>query len=310
MSKIGIIGGITADIEGNLYGQLVNGESNAGTISMSYSGTGRNITENLARIGEDTLFVSTAGDDFYGRGVVKELSEIGVNVDFIHLLKDQNTAAYMSILNIFDELELALCNMDVLEKLSNEMIDLAIASLKDCAIIGLDTNLTEESLTYLIDKLKGIPLFLDPVSVTNADRAKNLIGHFHTIKPNRTEAEALTGLNILNEEELYAAGEWFLEKGVQRVFITLSGGGVFYTDGQEKGIVRPEKMVMKSITGAGDAFSAAILSGFVKGYDMKKTAEYGMAAASIAMEAKTAVNSAMSKEALGARYGELYRTEK
>lgn len=313
MSKIGIIGGITADIEGVPYGELINKDSNPGTIAMSYGGVGRNITENLARIGEDVTFVSAAGDDFPGRSALRELSDIGVNIDYVKLLKDSNTAVYMSILNIFGEMELALCNMDVLEKISEEIIGDAIDSLKGCAIVGLDTNPTEESLTYILDQLEGIPLFLDPVSVTKAERAKNLIGRFHTIKPNRIEAEAITGLTILNEEELYAAGEWFIEKGVKRVFITLSGGGVFYTDGEEKGIIRPEKVIMKSTstTGAGDAFSAAILSGFVKGYDMKKTAEYGMAAASIAMESKTAVNSEITREALEARYGEMYlHTEK
>lgn len=301
MKKIGIIGGITADIEGNPYGQLVYKESNTGTVSMSYGGVGRNITENLARIGEDVIFVSAAGDDFCGRGAVRELSELGVNVDFVNLLQGENTAVYMSILNLFRDMEVALCNMDVLERISDHIIDEAVDSLKDCEIIGMDTNPTEESLDYMTKKLEGIPLFLDPVSIEKAQRAKNLIGRFHTIKPNRMEAEALTGLSILSVEELEKAGEWFIEQGVKRVFITLSGGGVYYTDGIDKGTIRPGKVNITSATGAGDAFSAAILSGFIQGLDMKTTAEYGMAAASIAMESKTAVNNQISKEFIAER---------
>lgn len=64
MKMINIIGGITADIEGNPYGQLIMGESNPGKITMSYGGVGRNITENLARLGAEVGFVSVAGDAF------------------------------------------------------------------------------------------------------------------------------------------------------------------------------------------------------------------------------------------------------
>ena len=294
MSAINIIGGITADIEGNPYGELILGDSNPGKITMSYGGVGRNITENLARLDSEVGFVSVAGDDFTGRGVVRELSDLGVNVEHLKLLTDENTAIYLSILNIIGEMELALCNMDVLEKVSTSIIDKSMDNLKTSKIIGIDTNLTEEIIVYLIDKLDGIPLFLDPVSVAKSERIKNQIGKFHTIKPNRKEAEAITGLTILSEEELMQAGKWFEEKGVKRIFITLSGGGVYYKEGTAEGIIRPGKVSVVSATGAGDAFSAAILDGYVKGMTVEETAKYGMAAASIAMESKTPVNPKIS----------------
>lgn len=296
MKKINIIGGITADIEGNPYGQLILGESNPGKITLSYGGVGRNITENLARLGSEVGFVSVAGDDFTGRGAIGELKDLGVDVDHINLLPDENTAIYLSILNIFGEMELALCNMDILEKVSTGIIDNAMEDLLHAKIVGVDTNLSEQTLNYLIGKLEGIPLFLDPVSVPKAERIKGMIGKFHTIKPNRKEAEAISGLSVLNEEELARAGSWFEEQGVKRVFITLSSGGVYYKEGLAEGIIRPGQVSVVSATGAGDAFSAAILDGFVKGMTIEETARYGMAAASVAMEWKTAVNPAISIE--------------
>ncbi len=290
MKSINIIGGITADIEGNPYGQLIMAESNPGKITMSYGGVGRNIAENLARIGAEVGFVSVVGDDFTGRGAVRELGDLGVDIEHINLLAEENTAIYLSILNIFGEMELALCNMDILEKISTSIIDNAMDNLRASKIIGIDTNLTEETLAYLIEKLDGIPLFLDPVSAAKSERVKNLIGKFHTIKPNRKEAETITGLSILNEDELMQAGKWFEEKGVKRIFITLSGGGVYYKEGSVEGILRPGQVSIVSATGAGDAFSAAIMDGFVRGMNVEETAKYGMAAASIAMESKTPVN--------------------
>lgn len=303
MSEVSIIGGITADIEGHPFSQLIHGDSNPGKITMSYGGVGRNITENLARMGAAVDFVSVAGDDFAGRGAVRELEDIGTGTKHINLLEEENTAVYMSILNIIGDMELALCNMDVLERISVDFIDAAFEDIKDSKIIGIDTNLTEETLAYAAEKLKGIPLFLDPVSVTKAERAKNLIGRFHTIKPNRMEAEVLTGMTIMSAEELEEAGQWFIDQGVKRVFITLGPGGVYYQDETVSGILRPKQCEIISATGAGDAFSAAIIYSHLKGYDIMKTAETGMAAASIAMRSKSAVNSLMSAELLAKELG-------
>lgn len=296
MSDVSIIGGITADIEGNPYSQLIQGDSNPGKITMSYGGVGRNITENLGRMGVPVKFISVAGDDFPGRGAVRELEDIGVDVDNVKLLPEENTAVYMSILNIVGDMELALCNMDILERISVDFIDSAYENIKNSKIIGIDTNLTEDALGYATEKFKDIPIFLDPVSATKAERAKKFIGRFHTIKPNRIEAEILSGMSIMSGEELEKAGQWFLDQGVKRVFITLGPGGVYYRDEKEAGTIRPEAPEIVSATGAGDAFSAAIIYSYLKGFDMKKTAEAGMAAAAISMQSKSAVNSRMSEE--------------
>ncbi len=298
MSDVSIIGGITADIEGNPYNQLIQGDSNPGKISMSYGGVGRNITENLARMGASVRFVSVAGDDFAGRGAVRELEDIGVNTENVRLLQEENTAVYMSILNLMGDMELALCNMDVLERISIDFIDEAYESIKNSKVIGIDTNLTEETLEYTTRKLKDIPLFLDPVSVTKAERAKKIIGRFHTIKPNRMEAEVLSGMTIMSGEELEKAARWFIDQGVKRVFITLGAGGVFYQDRIESGLLKSNPVDIVSATGAGDAFSAAIFYSYLKGFDIKKTAEVGTTAAAIALQSKSAVNRQMSEEML------------
>lgn len=296
MSRITIVGGITADIEGNPHGQLVMGDSNPGKISISFGGVGRNIAENLARLGASVSFVSVAGDDMTGHSAVHQLQQLGVDTSGVRLLEGENTAMYLSILNLFGEMELALCNMDILERVNQEQVDQFLPLLKESEVVGLDTNLSEDVLDYITNQLQGVPLFLDPVSVAKAVRVKELIGRFHTIKPNRVEAEAITGLTILSEEQLAEAGRWFSEKGVKRIFITLSGGGVYYKEGDREGILRPGPASPVSATGAGDAFSAAVMDGMLRGMDVEEAARYGMGAASCAMEARTAVNPAIHYE--------------
>ncbi|PKM84125.1 MAG: MarR family transcriptional regulator [Firmicutes bacterium HGW-Firmicutes-11] len=292
MSEIVVVGGITADIEGHPYEMLVYADSNPGTISISYGGVGRNIVENLGRLGASVSFYSVAGDDLTGRGAVRELSELGVDVTGVRLLPGENTAMYLSILNLVGDMELALCNMDVLERITNDLIDEAATGATKSAMVALDTNLREETLAYAVERLSPVPLFLDPVSTTKAERAKGLIGRFHTIKPNRAEAEVLTGMEIRDPSALERAGALLLSEGVSRVFITLSGGGLYFCGEGDSGLLPPagQLTVGGSATGAGDAFSAAAIYGFVQGMGIRETALFASKAAAIALESNAAVS--------------------
>ena len=303
MSEITIIGGITADVEGHPSEMLLHGESNPAKLMMSYGGVGRNIGENLGRMKASVSFHSLVGDDILGRNALVELKELGIDVSGVQVEKGENTAMNLSILNLFGDLELALCNTDALERISKEFIDRVAEDSKKSSIVALDTNLTEETLAYATDCFDGIPLFLDPVSAEKAERAKKVIGKFHTIKPNRTEAEVLTGIDIMDLAALEKAGEWFLNAGVKRVFITLSAGGVYYCDEKGSCVLRPAPLstAVVSANGSGDAFSAAILYGTAQGFEPEKILAYAMAAASLALEATTGVNPMISIEAIEQR---------
>ena len=99
MADITVIGGINIDIEGSPFNKLRREDSNPGRISLSYGGVGRNITENIARIGGDVAMVSVIGEDQMGRGAKEELQELGVDVSGVEILAGRNSAMYLSILN-------------------------------------------------------------------------------------------------------------------------------------------------------------------------------------------------------------------
>ena len=297
-ADIAVLGGIMADIEGNPYGQLIPGDSNPGKLSISYGGVGRNIAENLARLSARAAFISAAGDDFVGRSAARLLEELGADTSHVRFLDGENTAMNLSVRNIAGDMELAISNTDVLERISPAFIEEAMDAMQNAGIVALDADLTEETLAWAADRLTDIPLFLDPVSEIKAERARALIGSFHTIKPDRAEAEVLCGMQILSEDALMAAGDWFSRQGVRRIFITMGPGGVYYKEGAEEGILRPGPVSVVNAAGAGAAFSAAVLDGHLKKLSVRETARYGMAAAAVAMESRAAVNPAMSPAAV------------
>ena len=56
-----VIGGANMDICGTSHDNLLLGDSNPGKVRTSAGGVGRNIAENLARLGSDTRLMTAVG---------------------------------------------------------------------------------------------------------------------------------------------------------------------------------------------------------------------------------------------------------
>lgn len=289
MADIIVIGGINIDIEGCPRKTLVPSDSNPGDIAISYGGVGRNIVENAARLGADVGMISLTGDDFLGNNARDHLAGLGVDVSGIVHVNGCNTGMYLSILNHENDMAVAICNMDILERVTPAFLEDKLNQLTKSEIVGVDCNLDFATLDYITNSLH-VPLFLDPVSASKAERVKPIIGRFHTIKPNRIEAELLSDIKIVDDASLWQVGSWFCRQGVKRVFISLGEDGVYYRDESGEGIVGTSPVKLVSATGAGDAFSAAILVGHIKDFSAEDTAKLGVACASLALEVKSAVN--------------------
>ena len=130
---------------------------------------------------------------------------------------------------------------------------------------------------------------------------KPVLGRLHTLKPNRLEAELLSGVPITDETSLRRAAGILLETGLRRVFISLGSEGVFAADHHEQRLLPCLPGTAVNATGCGDAFMAAITWAYLQGTDLEETAQAGLAASAIAMEGRETINPAMSEDALKAR---------
>ena len=303
MAEIIIVGGINIDIEGSPFAKLLDRDSNPGTVSIAYGGVGRNIAENLARLGKSVGMVSVVGNDELGKGAKEHLAGLGADTSMIKTIEGASSCIYLSILDENMDMKLAVNDMEIIKEITPEYIRENLSEISKAKAIALDANLQQEALEEITEMLVGPrksgtsdnlgrpKLFLDPVSASKAPRTISSIGRFHSIKPNLIEAEAISGMEIHNQADLVAAADWFLECGVENVYITLGKEGVYYKNREKDGYILPKKeLKLVSATGAGDAFSAMILIGMAEGRDIEEIARLGMAASELAMESKKAVN--------------------
>ncbi|SHI69427.1 carbohydrate kinase family protein [Lutispora thermophila] len=304
-SYICVVGGANIDIQGFPYGKLVLHDSNPGQIKISLGGVGRNIAENLTKLGAKTKLISVVGTDPYGLKILEEAESIGLDMKDSLVLKDEATSIYLSMLDESGDMVAAISYMDINEKLTVDFIKEKMNVIEKSKLCIIDTNIPREVIEYILMSNNDIDFFLDTVSTAKAKKVKDLIGYFHTIKPNKIEAELLTGIAIKNEDDLKIASEYFLQKGVKRVFISLGEDGVFYNDGHIMNHVRTPKVKVVNATGAGDAFMAALSYGHFYGMSIDEMAKMAMAASIIAISHENTINPYMSIENIKSKMKEI-----
>ena len=120
-------------------------------------------------------------------------------------------------------MELAVSDMALCERLTPEFLQSRQAVLDHARLIVFDENLPQESIEWLAAHAR-VPLLADPVSTAKAEKLRPVLRSLDTIKPNRIEAELLSGVEIRDRASLERAADALLEKGLRRVFISLSAG--------------------------------------------------------------------------------------
>lgn len=295
-----VVGGVNMDIGGQSFDALVPRDSNPGRVHMSLGGVGRNIAHNIALLGVDVRLLTAFGDDLYAQRIAASCGELGIDISHALQVPGGTTSTYLYLNGPDGDMALAVSDMDICTKITPSYLRANLSLLNNAQLIVADTNLPPESLQFLAENCSP-PIFVDPVSTAKAAKLTKLLGRLHTLKPNRLEAELLTGVSITDEASLRQAADQLLETGLRRVFLSLGTRGVLAADhrGQVLLPCRPAEPI--NTTGAGDAFLAGLAWAYLQGADLEQTALAGLAAAAITAEGAETINPKLSAEALRQR---------
>ena len=297
-----VVGGVNMDIGGRPNAPLVARDSNPGQVRMSLGGVGRNIAHNMSLLGVDTRMLTAFGDDLYAQRIAASCGELGIDISQALQVPGGATSTYLFIADQQGDMALAISDMAIYDHMTPAFLRSRQGLLDNAQLIVLDTNIPANSIAELARTSK-VPLFADPVSTAKAVKLKPVLGSIHTLKPNRLEAELLSGVTITDEKSLNRAADALLSTGLRRVLISLGGDGIFAADHNERCHLPclPGRMV--NTTGCGDAAMAAVAWAYLEGTDLRGTTMAALAAGAIAMESAETINPGLSVETLKARAG-------
>ena len=297
------------DICGFTDNNYRSNDSNPGKVRTSFGGVCRNIAECMARVGVNTKFISVLGDDEAGLRMMDHSKVMNYDMSESLIVKGGSTPTYMAILDEQGEMVSAVVDMKIIDAFTTDFIDSKADIIKNSEYMILDSD-RPDIVEYIIKTFSGDTKFiLDPVSAAKAELVKHLIKYFHTIKPNRYEAEIMCGFKIHNDEDLRRAGKYFKDLGIQNVFITLDEDGIYYNNGEREGKLKANDAKVVNVTGAGDSFVAGIAYGYANDYNLIDTLKTAISMSTITISTEETIHPQMGLELVKKYFNNINWTE-
>lgn len=260
-----------------------------------YGGKGANQAVAAARAGGNVAFVNCVGEDAYTPQMVQNYKNDGIDTDFV--FHEKSIASGHALIMIGGE------GMNYLSvapganyRLTPQKIEEALPVFDDAAIIVMQYEIQEETIKYVIDlaNRKGIPVMWNCAPARAFDLS--YIPKINILVLNEVEAGFLSGMQVENETDAETAAKKLVEKGVEKVIITLGSKGAFVLTKTEKVSVPAFKVEAVDTTAAGDTFCGAFAVALVEGKSLKDALQFASAAAAISVTRMGAQPSAPTRK--------------
>ncbi|MDD6467718.1 MAG: carbohydrate kinase family protein [Erysipelotrichaceae bacterium] len=296
MAKAYVIGGANIDIQGASNHPLVLQDSNIGNVSYSFGGVARNIAENLALLKDEVVFVSAMGNDPFGKDMYQYCQSLGMDLTYC-VQANQTSSMYLAIMDEKNDMALAINDMRILKHIDQSLLETVFSKIRPDDILIMDTNLDKEIITYLLDHCP-CPIYLDPISTTKAKKICPYLDQIHMMKPNRMEAEIISGIYLDSKENYKKALQYFLDQGVEEIIISLGKDGVIAADRNQQFWMKHAFVPMKNATGAGDSFLAGYIHQTLKHANLEERVRFAIASAILTVSSEFTVSEYMSQDAV------------
>lgn len=284
-NKIAILGSINVDTTYHVERFPQPGETiSAISKSSAPGGKGANQAVATARSGAKTYFVGKVGDDNEGKFMLEALREEHVDTDCIVVDKVHGTGTAMVTLDVNGQNHIMVyggANQALLKE-DLENTDKVLDSA-DFLISQFETPQDVTAAAFKEAKNHGVITFLNPAPAHEID--PEVLKYTDIIAPNETESAILTGIKLNGEDSMLKTAEYFADKGVDNLLITLGSRGVFYSTPNGHGLVPAFKVKAVDTTAAGDTFVGAMASQLHTNLDnIEEALVYGQRASSLTVQ--------------------------
>lgn len=255
-------------------------------------GAESNVCIAVVRLGHSAGWISRVGDDEFGRYVVSAIRAEGVDVSQVKVDPEAPTGVYFRERRAPGRVQVYYYRKgSAASRLEPEDLDPGyIRSAKILLGTGITPALSpscEKTLRRAVEIAKeaGIPFFFDPnlrLKLWPAEKARATLLEFarqaDVLLPGADEAEFLTG-----EADPLAAARKLQALGPRIVIVKLGAKGALAVDGEVSFHVPavPVERVVDPV-GAGDAFAAGVIAGWLEGKDLYEAVRLGNACGALA----------------------------
>ncbi|MEM9671556.1 MAG: ribokinase [Bacteroidota bacterium] len=251
------------------------------TYSQAYGGKGANQAVAAARAGGQVTFISSVGNDLFGKTMLSNFSDEGMNTDYITQSDQYPSGTALILVNREGENCIAVAP-GANGQLSPQLIDQARIAISGAEIILLQLEIPLETVAYVVELASGLgkKVMLNPAPAQPLE--DSLLKRLHLLVLNETEAELLVGHPVQSDEQIAQAAQSLLDKRVEVVIITLGARGSYYATRKEQKMVSAYRVQPVDTTGAGDTFCGALAAALSRKQKLGEAVSFANAAAALA----------------------------
>lgn len=296
-----VIGSAVLEISARTIEVLQPGLRQNGHIHTSVSGVARNIAENLARLDIETVLLAAIADDDIGQHLITHSSLAGIDCSHVLRVSDATTASSILLYQTEDNCT-RVDDLGIAGTLDSDYLMEHEWLFESAALVVVDATLSEETLDTLFELSARyqVRVCADPTSPRMAGRLCNYIANLYLIVPNASETAALCNLDqpATERESAIGTAQQLVNMGANIAVVTLGEQGLAYADSSGGGYLRAIHTEVVDTSGAGDAFSGAVIFGILNDVPIDEAMRLGVAAASLTLESEDTVLQSLNTDML------------
>ncbi|XP_071835069.1 ribokinase-like [Apostichopus japonicus] len=237
-------------------GETIHGHK----FSVGFGGKGANQCVMAARLGAKVAMVAKVGEDSFGKDTIQNFAENNIKTEFVGITNAAATGVAPIAVNTEGQNSIIVVG-GANELLTSDDVDAAFGKIKSVKVVVCQLEVkpaTTLSALKTAKKHRCISIFNPAPAVS--DLSPEFYKYTDIFCPNETETELLTGLPVTNVDEAKKAALVLLERGCQKVIITLGKDGAVLVTTETK---TPEHIPVDPVTpvdttGAGDSFVGSL----------------------------------------------------
>ena len=291
MSSILIIGSSNTDLVIRVPDLPRPGETVSGGKFQTFGGgKGANQAVAARRAGGDVQFIAAIGNDDFGKAAIDLYSAEGIDTTGIQVINDVPSGVAMIFVNDAGQNSIAVAPGANAHLSSNSLLGQQHA-FDDADLLLMQLEIPLETVATAVKMVSAnhVPVIINPAPAVPLP--DSILEKLFCITPNETEAEALTGITVSDQESAIAAAETLLQRGVENVVITLGSQGALLHNSAGTHYQTAEKVTAVDTTGAGDTFNGVFAAMIAARQSPQEAVEIAVRAATISVQTAGAIAS-------------------
>ncbi|QXH33187.1 ribokinase [Pseudomonas muyukensis] len=283
-AKVVVVGSLNMDLVARAQRLPRGGETLAGESFFTVpGGKGANQAVAAARLGASVAMVGNVGDDAYGQQLRRALEVEGIDCQGVGVCRGVSSGVALIVVDAASQNAIVIIpgGNGLLGPESVRRFD-GLLQQAEVIICQLEVPAATVAWTLARGRELGKTVILNPAPASGPLPAQ-WFAHIDYLIPNESEAEALSGLQVHDQDSARRAAERLRKMGAGKVIVTLGAEGALRVDEAGARHFPTDKVQPLDTTAAGDTFVGGFAAGLACGLSEEQAIGFGQRAAALSV---------------------------